>query len=100
MDKKLDMCLTGVMDGCAWCTEHRDTWNDPDMIAEGFPITRDLEGLQKLWDSLEKVSQGKIIRKPGDYSTRQGLCHKPVSKRDLWHFTVCHKVQTVIIYHC
>ena len=101
MDKKLDMSLTGVMDGCAWCTHHRDTWNDPDMIVEGFPITRDLAGLQELWETLEKDSQGKLIRKQGDFSRRQGLCHRPVTKRDLWQFTVCHKVfkiSLLIIY--
>ena len=97
MDKKLDMSLTGVMDGCAWCEEHRDTWNDPEMITEGFPITRNLTRLQELWENLEKDSTGEVIRKPGDFHTRKGLCHKPVTKRDLWHFTICHKVRKLLL---
>ena len=86
------MALTGVMDGCAWCEDHKDTWNDPEAIMKGFKVTRSQAGLEELWQSLDKNRQGELIRRPGDFSTRKGLCHEPVTGRDLWHFTICHKV--------
>ena len=92
-DKKFDMLLTGVMDGCAWCEEHKSTWSDPDTIQQGFQITRSMAGLYELWDSLDKNRHGELIRRPDDFSVRKGLCHKPSAKRDLFHFTICHKVK-------
>ena len=92
-DKKFDMLLTGVMDGCAWCEHHRTSWSDPAAIHDGFPITRSMEGLHSLWDKLDKNRNGELIRRDGDYSVRKGLCHQPVSQRDLFHFTICHKVR-------
>ena len=91
-DKKFDMLLTGVMDGCAWCEEHKSTWSDPDTIQQGFKITRSMAGLHELWESLDKNRHGELIRRPDDFSVRKGLCHKPFAKRDLFHFTICHKV--------
>ena len=48
-------------------------WNDPQMITEGqgFPITRSLARLQELWENLEKDRKGEVIRRLGDFSTRQ-----------------------------
>ena len=76
-----------------------DTWNDPQMITEGqgFPITRSLARLQELWENLEKDRKGEVIRRLGDFSTRKGLRHKLVTRRVLWHFTVCHKVRKFIL---
>ena len=91
-DKKFDMALTGVMHGCAWCEEPKENWGDPATIKKGFKLTRSLEGLNKLWRSLDKNKAGQLIRREGDYSVRKGLCHKPVTTRELFHFTVCHKV--------
>ena len=88
------MAMTGVMDGCAWCETHKDQWSDVDTIEEGFKLTRSLEGLRDLWDSLDKNKNGYLIRRTGDYEVRKGLCHQPVTTRPLWHFTVCHKVGT------
>ena len=86
------MLLTGVMDGCAWCEHHRTSWCDPAAIQDGFLITRSMEGLHTLWDKLDKNKNGGLIRRDGDFSVRKGLCHQPVSKRELFHFTICHKV--------
>ena len=91
-DKKFDMLLTGVMDGCSWCEHHRSRWNDPAAIQDGFLITRSMEGLHTLWEKLDKNRNGELIRRDGDFSVRKGLCHKPLSIRDLFHFTICHKV--------
>ena len=91
-DKKFDMALTGVMDGCAWCEAPKDEWSDIESIKAGFELTRTLPGLQALWEDLDKNRQGELIRRTGDYRVRKGLCHKPVTTRPLWHFTVCHKV--------
>ena len=86
------MALTGVMDGCAWCETPKDEWSDIECIKAGFNLTRTLPGLQALWEDLDKNRQGELIRRAGDYRVRKGLCHKPVTTRPLWHFTVCHKV--------
>ena len=86
------MALTGVMDGCAWCEEHKQTWSDPDAIQKGFKLSRSLAGLQELWKTLDKNRHGELIRRTGDYSVRKGLCHEPVTTRELFHFTICHKV--------
>ena len=86
------MLLTGVMDGCSWCEHHRSRWNDPAAIQDGFLITRSMEGLHTLWEKLDKNRNGELIRRDGDFSVRKGLCHKPLSIRDLFHFTICHKV--------
>ena len=87
------MALTGVMHGCAWCEEPKDTWSVPAAIQRGFKITRSLKGLKALWRKLDKNRRtGKLIRRKGDYNVRKGLCHKPVTTRDLFHFTICHKV--------
>ena len=86
------MSLTGVLDGCAWCEEHKDSWSEPTAIVRGFKITRSLRKLQRLWDKLDKNKKtGALIRRKGDFSVRKGLCHQPVTTRDLFHFTVCHK---------
>ena len=89
------MALTGVMDGCAWCEEHKKNWSDPKFIRDGFKLTRTIEGLKELWLSLDKDRSGKIIRRLDDYSVRKGLCHKPVTTRELFHFTICHKVVSI-----
>ena len=41
--------------------EHRDTRNDPQMITEGFPLTRSLARLQELWENLEKDRKGRLL---------------------------------------
>ena len=94
-DKKLGTDLTGVKDGCAYCEEPKDTWSAIDTISNGFKLTRTLAGLEDLWESLDKNKDGELIRRTGDYEVRKGLCHKPVTIRPLWHFTVCHKVQNI-----
>ena len=55
-------------------------------------ITRTMAGLHDLWDSLDKNRRGELVRRDNDFSVRRGLCHEPTSKRDLFHFTICHKV--------
>ena len=55
-------------------------------------ITRTMAGLHDLWDSLDKNRRGELVRRDNDFRIRKGLCHEPISKRDLFHFTICHKV--------
>ena len=88
------MTLTGVMDGCAWCEEKKENWGDPATIKNGFKLTRTLQSLQQLWSSLDKNKDGELIRRLGDYDVRKGLCHQPITTRELFHFTVCHKVNS------
>ena len=87
------MALTGVMDGCAWCEQHKDNWSKTRAINKGFKITRSLKKLKELWRKLDKnKKKGTLIRRKGDFKIRKGLCHQPVTNRELFHFTVCHKV--------
>ena len=51
--------------------------------------------LREQWAGLEKDSSGAVVRRLGDYSVRLGLCHEPVSERELYPVTVCHKVSIV-----
>ena len=51
--------------------------------------------LREQWAGLEKDSSGAVVRRLGDYSVRLGLCHEPVSERELYPVTVCHKVSMV-----
>ena len=41
---------------------------------------------------LPKNQKGDVVRKTGDFATRKGQCIEPVSRVDLFPFTVTHKV--------
>ena len=49
--------------------------------------------LREQWRELEKDQYGAVVRRKGDYSVRLGICHQPVSERELYVFTICHKVR-------
>ena len=44
--------MTGAMDGCAWCKDHKDKWSDVSTIEEGFKLTRTFQGFQDMWGLL------------------------------------------------
>ena len=45
-----------------------------------------------LWESLPKTRSGEVVKRTGDYAVRKGLCHAPITIRELYPVTVCHKV--------
>ena len=93
-DKKMNRLLTGVSDGCDNCLVPRQLWTDLDTVEEGFPKNRTFENILETWNSLEKDMYGEVVKRRGDYETRQGLCHPPVTLRETWSFTLTHKVYT------
>ena len=63
------------------------------MIAGGFPMDRSYDDMKETWKTLRKNQRGEVFKKTGDFSTRGGLCHEPISERALFNYTVCHKVK-------
>ena len=49
--------------------------------------------LHEHWANLPKHPvTGKVIKKDFDFPTRLGMCHAPISQRDLQCYTVTHKL--------
>ena len=55
-------------------------------------LGRTLERLRANWESLKKTAEGEVVREDGDYMVRRGQCLPPVTLRDLFVYTVTHKV--------
>ena len=88
----MDRLMSGVGDGCDNCLTPRNLWTDIDTINEGFPKNRTFENIKETWAALAKDKNGDVVKRTGDYETRQGLCHEAVSLRETWSFTETHKV--------
>ena len=88
----MDRMLTGIGDGCDSCLTPRNLWTDLDTIENGFPKNRTFGNLRDTWDSLAKDQTGEVIKRTGDYETRQGMCHEPATLRETFSFTETHKV--------
>ena len=91
--------LTGLGDGCDSCLAPRSAWNDVEAIEEGFVIDRNFDQIKETWANLPRDSKGELVKKKGDYATRQGLCHPPISLREPTSFSITHKVQRISSYH-
>ena len=89
----MDRLLSGVGDGCDSCLTPRNMWTDEDQIEEGFPKNRTLENVRETWESLSRTKSGEIFRRTGDYEARQGICREPATLRELYSFTLTHKVK-------
>ena len=50
--------------------------------------------MKTLYKSLDKNRAGGLMRREHDFAVRKGLCEKPVSERELFQFTVTHKVRS------
>lgn len=51
--------------------------------------------LRENWESLKKSPGGEVVRREGDYLVRRGQCLPPVSLRELFVYTVTHKVEHI-----
>jgi hypothetical protein len=59
-------------------------------------MSRSLERLWENWEILPKNDVGEVIRKTFDYDTRRGQCLPPSTVRELFPFTVMHKVCCIL----
>ena len=55
-----------------------------------------MAGLKDLYGRLDKNRKGGIMRREHDFAVRKGLCHEPTSERELFQFTVLHKVRELL----
>ena len=100
-------------DGCDSCLTPRDLWTDIDKIEEGFEMDRSLgrvrlifivhshcfflDNIKAVWENLDKKKTGEVRKETGDYEQRGGLCHKPLTQRETFSFTITHKVGEIIV---
>jgi hypothetical protein len=76
---------------CTMCIKSQAECHDPETIQEGFVIDRDVEGMRDIALSLTVPDTGVMVRKSGDYSSRQGVCGAPLTESDLTkNIPVCH----------
>ena len=78
------------------CAKSQTECQDPETIKNGFVIERDIQGIKDLALSLMDPETGEVVRRKGDYSTRQGVCAEPLTDTDLTKsIPVCHsKIRT------
>lgn len=77
---------------CTMCAKSQAECQNPDIVQNGFVIERSLEGIRDLALSLTSDETGEVMRKKGDYATRQGVCGVPLTdESDLTKIIpVCH----------
>ena len=76
---------------CTMCHFSELTCHDKPRITTGFPITRSIESITELANSLLDTSTGQIAIKPKDYEKRQGITGIPKTTDDLTKIiAVCH----------
>ena len=89
----MDRLMSGVGDGCDSCLAPRSKWTDEDAINDGFPMDRNFEKTRETWANLPRNAKGDIVKRTGDFDSRQGLCHKPKYLREPLSFAITHKVR-------
>ena len=76
---------------CTMCIKSREECHEPETIQLGFLMDRDLVSIRDLALSLTDPDTGEVVRRRGDYSTRQGVCGEPRTESDLTKsIPVCH----------
>ena len=50
------------------------------------------ENIRSTWENLPKTKTGEVRKVTGDYDERVGICHKPLTLRVTFSFTITHKV--------
>ena len=76
---------------CTMCVKSQPECQDPETIRAGFVIERDVQGIKDLALSLTNPETGEVVRRKGDYSTRQGVCGQPLTDADL--------TKSIPVYH-
>ena len=73
------------------CIKSREECHEPETIQLGFVMDRDLVSIRDLALSLTDPDTGEVVKRRGDYSTRQGVCGEPRTESDLTNsIPVCH----------
>ena len=73
------------------CIKSQSECQNSDVIKDGFLIERDIESIRDLAIALTDPNSEEVVRKKGDYSTRQGVCGLPVTETDVTkNIPVCH----------
>ena len=88
---RCDKCSMSMFDGkmvtnilncggsyCTMCIKSREECHDEETLKAGFVIDRDLESICDLALSLTDPDTGEVVKRKGDYSTRQGVCGEPL----------------------
>ena len=76
---------------CTMCTNSQSSCHSKEVIEAGFVIDRSVTSVNDLALSLTDEDTGEIPRYRGDYSTRQGITDKPITKSDITrNIPVCH----------
>ena len=44
------------------------------------------------WEKLPRTKGGELVTWPGDSYVRMGLSHEPTTRREMFNYTVYHKV--------
>ena len=67
--------------------------NTREQIVAGFPNSRTLNLHQTVSQTLKRDKTGNIVcHGREDFSTRMGISKDPIAIRDLWTFSVTHKI--------
>ena len=76
---------------CTMCTKDQRECHKLEVVEKGFSIDRSIETLKELALALTDPDTGEVVRKKGDYETRQGVCDQPITESDLTkNIPVCH----------
>ena len=74
---------------CDLCDYSRDACHDPNIVEEGFEITRNVNDLQALFDEIGQ-EDGSVTKSRYDYDTRKGLTAKPIPNHEDTSVQVLH----------
>ena len=74
---------------CDLCSYSREDCHDPEIVKQGFEITRSVSDLHNLFDTLSD-EDGNILKRRNDYETRQGLTTKPIPDHEVVSVQVLH----------
>merc|ERR1712096_14367 len=74
---------------CDLCDHSRADCHDPDVVRDGFEITRNVTDLHSLFEEVTD-DDGVIIKHREDYDTRKGLTTKPIPNHEVISVQVLH----------
>jgi hypothetical protein len=80
IDGKMQELLLGL--GGAFCCKCKASFgeaHDKTCVKAGFELSRDVEGLNQIFNDLYDPETHQIAKRPKDYAKRQGLTQKPIT---------------------
>lgn len=74
---------------CDLCDHSREDCHNPDLVRQGFEITRTVSNLHSIFEDI--VDQdGEIVKHRNDYDSRKGLTAKPIANHEVVSVQVLH----------